>query len=56
MVTMMCGSLLEIRSSPIHKIHSAAWVLDTTVDEVVGVLVAGVVIVKVMVMVMLMLL
>ena len=45
MMTMMCSSLLVIRSSPLHKGNAAAWVLDATVDVVVGVLVVDVVIV-----------
>jgi hypothetical protein len=49
-VTMMCGSLLVIRSSPLHKRNAAAWVLDdATVNVVVGVLVVDVVMVMVMV-------
>ena len=51
MVTMMCGSLLVIQSSPLHKRDAAAWVLDATVNVVVGVLVVDVVMVMVMVMV-----
>ena len=39
MVTMRCSSLLVIRSSPLQKGNAAAWVLDATVDVVVGVLV-----------------
>ena len=45
MVTMMCGSLLVIQSSPLHKRDAAAWVLDATVNVVVGVLVVDVVMV-----------